>query len=98
EDPETSLRVDGEDLVLHLAMDLSTERALEQNRPEGVRQIYGSMVAAGLDQGQAFHVLSQAMMHEFAGAAEQGQPLDLHAFIRRAVLYAGEALKEQMEG
>ena len=95
EDPETPLRLEGEDLVVHIAMDLSTERALEQNRPEGIRQIYASMVSVGLDQGQAFHVLSQAMMHEFTGAAEQGQPMDLNAFMRRAVLYAGEALRSE---
>jgi len=94
EDPETPLMLEGEDLLVHIAMDLSTERALEQNRPEGLRQIYASMITAGLDAGQAFHVLSQAMMHEFTGAAEQGQAMDLGAFMRRAVLYAGEALKE----
>jgi hypothetical protein len=98
EDPEASLLVEGEDVAVHLAMDLSTERALEQDRPEGLRRIYSSMVATGLDAGQAFHVLSQAMMHEFVSAAEAGQTMDLAAFMRRAALYAGEAMKEGIGG
>src|SRR2546421_10032063 len=35
EDPSTSLEVDGENLLLHIAMDAATEKALEQNQPEG---------------------------------------------------------------
>ena len=64
-DPATSLVVEGENLMLHVAMDAATETALETDQPPGLRQAFQMLTARGFDQGRAFHVLSQAMMHEF---------------------------------
>jgi hypothetical protein len=33
DDPRTSLEIDGENLLLHIAMDAATEKALESKRP-----------------------------------------------------------------
>src|SRR6185295_2558600 len=40
EDPTTSLEIDGENLLLHIAMDAATEKALERNEPEGLPGVF----------------------------------------------------------
>lgn len=92
-DPATPLVVEGENLLVHLAMDVSTMRGLEANEPEGLAPLYASLIQGGLDQGAAFHVLSQAMQHEFLTAASQGQEMELPKFLERATAYAKEALE-----
>ena len=39
EDPSSPMEVDGENLMLHIAMDASTERCLELGEPMGIREV-----------------------------------------------------------
>src|SRR4051812_43843128 len=59
DDPSTSLEIDGENLMLHIAMDAATEKALEQNQPEGLPGVFALLVEGGFDQSRAFHVIAQ---------------------------------------
>ena len=93
EDPATSLEVEGENMMLHVAMDAATEAALESGKPEGLRGLFQALTQAGFDEGRAFHVLSQAMMHEFILQAEQGKELGLDLFLNRATDYTGQAMR-----
>ena len=93
-DPATSLVVDGENLMLHVAMDAATEKALEEDQPAGLRQAFQMLTARGFDPGRAFHVLSQAMMHEFLVQAEQGKEMDPPAFLTRVFDYAKQAMEQ----
>ncbi len=93
EDPSTSLEVEGENMMLHVAMDAATEASLEAGKPEGLRGLFQALTQAGLDEGRAFHVLSQAMMHEFVIQAEQGKELSLDLFLNRATDYTGQAIR-----
>ena len=97
EDPATSLEVEGENLLLHIAMDAATEKALERNEPEGLPGVYALLVEGGFDQSRAFHVIAQAMEHEFLTAASQNQEMTLDGFMARAKEYARQAL-EQRDG
>jgi hypothetical protein len=94
EDPTTSLEVDGDNLLLHIAMDAATEKALEMNEPAGLPGLFALMVEGGFDQSRAFHVLSQAMEHEFLTAASQNQEMTLDGFMVRAKEYAKQALEQ----
>lgn len=94
EDPKTPLEVDGENLLLHIAMDAATEKALERNEPEGLPGVFALMVKGGFDQSRAFHVISQAMEHEFLTAASQNQEMTLDGFMDRAKEYARQALEQ----
>lgn len=93
-DPSTSMMVDGENMMLHIAMDAATEGALEAGQPEGLRGLFQALTTAGFDPGQAFHVLQQAMTHEFLIAAEKGQELSLDLLLNRATDYTGQAIRQ----
>jgi hypothetical protein len=93
-DPSTSLDVDGENLLLHIAMDAATLRGLEENEPPGLQDLLRIMLRNGIDKGRAFHVLSRAMQHEFLEAASKEQMMDLQAYVRRA----GEYVRQVMTG
>lgn len=94
DDPTTSLEIDGENLLLHIAMDSATEKALEQNQPEGLPGVFALLVEGGFDQSRAFHVIAQAMEHEFLTAASQNQEMTLDGFMARAKEYARQALEQ----
>jgi len=94
EDPSTSLEVDGENLLLHIAMDAATEKALEMNEPAGLPGIFALLVEGGFDQSRAFHVIAQAMEHEFLTAASQQQEMTMDGFMSRAKEYAQQALEQ----
>jgi hypothetical protein len=91
-DPATSMEVEGENLMLHIAMDAATEKSLEFDQPAGARALMQSLLDAGMDPGKAFHVLSQAMMHTFLIAADQGNETDENEYLARAKTYAQQAL------
>lgn len=93
-DPSTPLDVEGENMMLHVAMDAATEAALEAGQPEGLRGLFQGLTTAGFDEGRAFHVLSQAMMHEFVAAAEKGEEMTLPLFLNRATDYTGQAIRQ----
>jgi hypothetical protein len=93
-DPATTLVVDGETLMLHVVMDAATEKALEADEPAGLRQAFQMLTARGFDPGRAFHVLSQAMMHEFILQAEQGRELEPKDFLARVFDYAKQAMEQ----
>ena len=95
EDPTISLEVEGENLLLHIAMDAATEKALEKNEPEGLPAIFALLVEGGFDQSRAFHVIAQAMEHEFLTAASQNQEMTLDGFMNRAKEYARQALEQR---
>jgi hypothetical protein len=97
-DPATSLDVDGENLLVHIAMDAATMRGLETNQPMGIANLYASLVKKGFDQSEAFHVLSQAMQHEFLSAASQGQEMEIPKFLDRATKYYQQAVEGKAKG
>jgi len=97
-DPETSLDVDGENLLVHIAIDAATMRGLEANQPLGIANLYSSLVQKGFDPTDAFHVLSQAMQHEFLAAAHEGQEMDIPKFLERATRYYHQAVEEKARG
>ena len=88
-DPTIPLVVDGENIVLHVAMDAAAENAIQTDRPEGIRELFEGLEARGMDKGRAFHVVSKAMADEFLIAGEAGEPMDLVKFYARAKDYAG---------
>jgi hypothetical protein len=94
EDPSTSLEIEGENMMLHVAMDAATEAALESGTPAGLRGLFQALTQAGFDEGRAFHVLSQAMMHEFIVAAEKGEEMSLDLYLNRATDYTGQAMRQ----
>src|SRR5687767_2060960 len=87
DDPGMSLDVDGENLLLHIAMDAATEKALEANEPAGLPGVFALLVQGGFDQSRAFHVIAQAMEHEFLTAAAQEQEMTPDGFMSRAKEY-----------
>ena len=97
ENPAASLQVDDENLLLHIAMDAATEKALEKNEPAGLPGLYAMLVSGGFDESRAFHVIAQAMQHEFLTAVSQNQEMTLDGFMARAKEYCRQAL-EQDEG
>jgi hypothetical protein len=94
DDPTISLEVDGENLLLHIAMDAATEKALEANDPAGLPGVFALLVQGGFDQSRAFHVIAQAMEHEFLTAAAQEQEMTSAGFMSRAKEYARQALEQ----
>ncbi|HVE40930.1 MAG TPA: hypothetical protein VNM14_13635 [Planctomycetota bacterium] len=94
DDPTTSLEIDGENLLLHIAMDAATEKALESNDPAGLPGVFALLVQGGFDQSRAFHVIAQAMEHEFLTAAAQEQEMTSDGFMSRAKEYAKQALEQ----
>lgn len=97
-DPSTPLEVEGENMMLHIAMDAATEGSLEAGQPEGIRGLFQALTTAGFDEGQAFHVLAQAMAHEFLTAAEKGEELRLDLYLNRATDYTGQAIRQRPSG
>jgi len=97
DDPATSLEVDGENLLVHIAMDAATEKALEANDPAGLPGVFALLVQGGFDQSRAFHVISQAMEHEFLTAAAQDQEMTPDGFMSRAKEYAKQALESTQD-
>jgi hypothetical protein len=98
EDPATSLEVEGENLMLHIAMDAASEKSLMKNEPMGIQAVFAALVAGGFDQGRAFHVVQQAMMHEFLTAASQNQEMSMDGFLGRARAYGKEAIEQDSAG
>ena len=94
EDLATPLEIEGDNLLVHIAMDAATEKALERNEPEGLPGVFALLVQGGFDQSRAFHVISQAMEHEFLTAASQNQEMTLDGFMDRAKEYAKQALEQ----
>jgi hypothetical protein len=90
-DPAASLEVEGENLMLHIAMDAATEKSLETDQPPGARALMQGMLDAGFEPGRAFHVMSQAMMHAFIIAAQDGRDLQPIEYLQRATGYARQA-------
>ncbi len=94
-DPSTPLEAHGENVMMHIAMDAATERSLGSNRPPGIVDVFGLLVQGGFDQGDAFHVLAQAMQHEAAAVSESGKDFDPAAYLARATAYAQQAIKSR---
>lgn len=88
-DPTIPLVIDGENVVLHVAMDAASENAIQTDRPEGIKELFETLEESGTEKGRAFHVISKAMMDEYLVAAEAGEPMDLVRFYARAKDYAG---------
>ena len=88
-DPTIPLVVEGENIVLHVAMDAAAENAITTDRPEGIKELFEGLEAGGMEKGRAFHAISRAMMDEYLVAAEAGEPMDLVRFFVRARDYAG---------
>lgn len=98
EDPNAPLEVDGENLMLHIAMDAASEKALMKNEPMGIQAVFAALVAGGFDEGRAFHVVQQAMMHEFLTSASQNQEMSMEGFLTRAREYGREAIRQESAG
>ncbi len=92
-DPATPVVVGDRNLLVHVAMDASTETALAENQPAGITEAYAHLTAAGMDEGEAFHVISQAMETEYLVAASKGREMELEAFLARARDYVVAALR-----
>ena len=88
-DPTIPLVVDGDNVVLHVAMDAAAENAIQTDRPEGIRELFEELQARGVEKGRAFHVISGAMRDEYLIAGEAGEPMDLVRFFVRSKDYAG---------
>ena len=91
-DTSCSMEVDSENLMLHIAMDAATEKSLETDEPAGIRDLMQSLLSAGIDPGRAFHVLSQAMMHAFIIAMDQGRQMAVEEYLERAAEYARQVI------
>jgi len=94
DDPATPVELNGENVILHIAMDAACEKALERNDPAGIQAIFASLVQGGFEAGDAFHVVQQAMMHEFLTAASQNQEMSLEGFLTRAREYGKQAVEQ----
>ena len=93
-DPTIPLVVDGENVVLHVAMDAAAENAIQTDRPEGIRDVFEDLQSRGMEKGRAFHVISAAMRDEYLLAGEAGEPMDQVRIYARAKDYAARSLKE----
>src|SRR5688572_18799910 len=91
-DPACPMEVDGENLMLHIAMDAATEKSLETDEPAGIRNLMQSLLSAGIEPGRAFHVLSQAMMHGFIIAAGEEREMAVDEYLQRAADYARQVI------
>ncbi len=91
-DASASIEVEGENLMLHIAMDAATEKSLELDQPAGARALMQAMLDAQLDPGRAFHVLSQAMMHAFLIAAGEEREMAETEYLDRARGYVQQVL------
>jgi hypothetical protein len=87
-DPATPPVRGGENLMLHIIMDATIEKALEWDQPPGIRKMLQGMLDGALDPAVAFHVLSNAMQDEFLDAAAKGNAMNPSDFMIRASQYA----------
>jgi len=94
DDPATPVELNGENVILHIAMDAACEKALERNDPAGIQAIFAALVQGGFEAGDAFHVVQQAMMHEFLTAASQNQEMSLEGFLTRSREYGKQAVEQ----
>ena len=94
DDPSTPVEVNGENVLLHIAMDAACEKALQKNEPAGVQAIFAALIQGGFEASDAFHVVQQAMMHEFLTAASQDQEMSLDGFLTRAREYGKQAVEQ----
>ncbi|MBZ5563995.1 MAG: DUF1841 family protein [Acidobacteriia bacterium] len=94
-DPDTPLEVDGDNLMLHIAIDAAVERALGEDQPPGLQDLFSTLIQNGFEEGDAFHVIAQAMQHEFLISAEAGKEMDLSGFFRRATDYCRQAMERR---
>jgi len=94
DDPATPVELNGENVILHIAMDAACEKALQQNEPAGVQAVFAALVQGGFEPGDAFHVVQQAMLHEFLTAASQNQEMSLDGFLTRAREYGKQAVEQ----
>jgi hypothetical protein len=95
QDPSQPPLRDGENLMLHVIMDAATEKALEWDQPPGIRKMLQGLLDGAVEPTAAFHVLSQAMQHEFLAAAAKGNEMDQIDFMVRAKKYADQAFAER---
>ncbi|MBI2931358.1 MAG: DUF1841 family protein [Planctomycetes bacterium] len=91
EDPAAPLKIQGEDLILHIVVDADTERSLRNDQPPGIREPFIKLVQQGVDEGMAFHVIAQALVHEYLAAIAEDKPVDPARYLERAKSY-GRAL------
>ncbi len=94
-DVDAPLEVDGENLMLHIAIDAAVERALGENQPPGLQDLFSTLVQNGFEEDDAFHVIAQAMQHEFLISAEEGKEMDLGGFLRRTTDYCRQAMERR---
>jgi hypothetical protein len=94
-DPNALPVADRDRLLLHLSMDVGTESALQQGQPDGIRAVMERLLRGGLEDGEAFHVLSFAMAETFVAAAQGGQEFDPAAWLARAHEQAEQVLRER---
>jgi len=94
DDPSTPLEVGGENLMLHIAMDVACEKCLRDNEPAGIQAVFAALLQGGFETSHAFHVFQQAMMHEFVTAASQNQEMSPDGFLGRAREYGKLAIEQ----
>ena len=94
-DPNALPVADRDRLLLHLSMDVGTESALQQGQPEGIRNVMESLLRAGFDDGEAFHILSFSMAERFVAAAERGQEFDPSDWLAHAGQKAAQAIQSR---
>jgi hypothetical protein len=93
-DPNVPLEVDGENLMLHIAMDAATEKSLATDTPAGIRDVMQDLINSQMDPGVAFHVLAQALTHETIthyNASGGETEMDPANYLNRARAYAVQA-------
>jgi hypothetical protein len=96
-DPSQPPVRDGENLMLHILMDATTEKALEWDQPPGIRKMLQEMLDGAIDPAVAFHALSRAMQDEYLDAAAKGDDMNQSDFMIRASQYAKQAFAERQE-
>jgi hypothetical protein len=94
DDLSTPLEVQGENVLLHIAMDVACERSLQKNEPAGIQAVFAALVQGGFDAGDAFHVVQQALTHEFLTAASQNQEMSGDGYLSRAREYGKQAIEQ----
>ena len=51
DDPATPVELNGENVILHIAMDAACEKALERNDPAGIQAVFAALVQGGFEAG-----------------------------------------------
>ena len=97
-DPSYPMEVDGENLMLHIAMDAAAEKSLAEDVPAGIRAVMQDLIDSRMDPGVAFHVIAQALTHETIAhhnSPEAEGEMDAGKYLERARAYAGQAKAQQ---